>query len=61
MSLLQTVWLTVTNVLLGVAVAVFVAGTLGALVREVLDAHKRRMIERHLDGEMRSFFGGARK
>ena len=61
MSFLQTLWLTVTNVLLGVVVLLFVAGTVIALLFEVVDWHRRRTMEKELDHDMDILFGRTRK
>lgn len=52
----DTFWLTVANIALGVAVGLFLAGTAGAIVLELISRHRRRSIEDELDRDMRAMF-----
>ena len=57
----QTFWLTVTNVILGLAVALIVIGVVtGALCDAVLNWKKRRGLSTELDRDMQHLFGYTR-
>jgi hypothetical protein len=51
-------WLTLTNLALGVVVVVFVAGLVVALVRECWNRHR---IEHEIDRDMHEWFGHSRR
>jgi hypothetical protein len=57
----RTFWLTVTNIVLGLAVALAIAGVLiGALCDMVANWKRRRDLNSELDGDMHRLFGETR-
>lgn len=55
----KTFWLTVTNIILGVAVVgVLLAVATGVLCEFIAKIKKRHSIGAELDRDMRAFFGG---